>query len=297
MGRFADRLEALLLLLVIAFGSLGVALPDPGRALDRSGAIDPTLAVLVFATGLSVDAATLWAVRTRWARLLLALAISTVALPGLAWAVAQLVSGPPRDGVLAIGVAPTEVASVALVGLAGGEVAVAAAFLAVSSVVTVAAAGPVLGLLAHAPTLHPLALLVNLGLVVALPLGAGSGLRQIAHLGEQSLDSGRLVGSVALLALLWEVASQVQFRPAYAVVVVALLAFLVGASGLGWLLTLGLPKPARPGVLLPVAMRDFAVAAGIAAAAFGPAATGPLGIYGLLVLVFGAGAARWDAAH
>lgn len=34
-------------------------------------------------------------------------------------------------------------------------------------------------------------------------------------------------------------------------------------------------------------MRDFAVAAGIAAAAFGPA-TAPLGIYGALVLLAGA---------
>jgi hypothetical protein len=35
-------------------------------------------------------------------------------------------------------------------------------------------------------------------------------------------------------------------------------------------------------------MRDFAVAAGIAASAFGTAAAAPLGIYGVMVLVFGA---------
>ena len=40
-------------------------------------------------------------------------------------------------------------------------------------------------------------------------------------------------------------------------------------------------------MLLPVAMRDFAVAAGIAAAAFGPAAAAPLGAYGVLVLLTG----------
>jgi hypothetical protein len=34
-------------------------------------------------------------------------------------------------------------------------------------------------------------------------------------------------------------------------------------------------------------MRDFAVAAGIAAAAFGPAAAAPLGAYGVLVLLAG----------
>ena len=37
-------------------------------------------------------------------------------------------------------------------------------------------------------------------------------------------------------------------------------------------------------------MRDFAVAAGIAASAFGAPAAAPLGIYGILVLVFGSAA-------
>jgi len=39
-------------------------------------------------------------------------------------------------------------------------------------------------------------------------------------------------------------------------------------------------------------MRDFAVAAGIATAAFGPPAAAPLGIYGVLVLLAGALAAQ-----
>jgi hypothetical protein len=34
-------------------------------------------------------------------------------------------------------------------------------------------------------------------------------------------------------------------------------------------------------------MRDFAIAAAIAAAAFGPAAAAPLGLYGILVLAWG----------
>jgi hypothetical protein len=38
-------------------------------------------------------------------------------------------------------------------------------------------------------------------------------------------------------------------------------------------------------------MRDFAVAADIANSAFGPAAAAPLGLYGVLVLVWGTAAA------
>ena len=36
-----------------------------------------------------------------------------------------------------------------------------------------------------------------------------------------------------------------------------------------------------------ISMRDFAIAAGLAAAAFGPAAAAPLGLYGVAVLVWG----------
>ncbi|MHB1783055.1 MAG: bile acid:sodium symporter [Acidimicrobiales bacterium] len=297
MNQFVARVEGLLLLFVVAVGAFGVAVPGPGRAIDRAGAIDPTLAVLVLTTGLSINAAALSATRCRWARLLTVLAVSTAALPLLAWGVGHLVTGPVHDGVLAVGVAPSEVASVGLVGLAGGEVTVAAALLSASCIVTVLAAGPVLGLLAHAPALHPVGLLATLGLVVAVPLVVGAGLRQGLHPGERTLDVGRLVGLVTLLGLLWEVASEVELRAAYAIVTVALAAFLAGAAGLGRLLSWGLPPQAEPGVLLPVAMRDFAVAAGIATAAFGPSATGPLGIYGFLVLLFGAGAVRLGSSR
>jgi hypothetical protein len=44
-------------------------------------------------------------------------------------------------------------------------------------------------------------------------------------------------------------------------------------------------------------MRDFAVAAGIAAAAFGPAAAAPLGAYGVLVLLAGSVAAIIARRH
>ena len=58
-------------------------------------------------------------------------------------------------------------------------------------------------------------------------------------------------------------------------------------AGLGWLLAIGAPARQRTAIFLPTAMRDFAVAAGIATSAFGAPAAAPLGIYGILVLVFG----------
>ena len=293
VGALARRLESLLIPLVVVIGALGVAVPGPGRTVDGTVAIDLTLAVLVFTAGLAIEVITdIAAVRARSARLVVVIAVSTATLPLLAWLLGHLVSTGYRGGILAVGVAPSEVAAVGLVGMAGGEVAVAASLLVASSIVTVLVAGPILEALADVPTLHPLGLLLTLTIVVAIPLAAGAGLRRLLDGKGQLLDAARLVGLVALLVLLWQVDSRVQLRLSYLGVAAVLLGLLAGSSVLGWLLARALPQAARSAVLLPVAMRDFAVAAGIAASAFGPGATGPLGIYGLLVLVFGAAAAR-----
>jgi predicted Na+-dependent transporter len=105
---------------------------------------------------------------------------------------------------------------------------------------------------------------------------------------EQSII--RVLGTASLLVLLWEVASQLHLRASDARVLLALLAYLAGGVILGWLLAIGAPPAQRTAIVLPTAMRDFAVAAGIAVSAFGAAAAAPLGIYGLLVLIFGTAA-------
>jgi hypothetical protein len=79
---------------------------------------------------------------------------------------------------------------------------------------------------------------------------------------------------MSLLALLWEVASQLQLTASDSRVLAALVLFLAGSALLGRTLSIGASSGQRTAILLPTAMRDFAVAA-------------PLGIYGILVLVFG----------
>ena len=216
------------------------------------------------------------------------LAVTTITLPVLAWLASQLVSGPVlRGGVLAAGVAPAEVASVALTGLAGGEVALAAGLLVASTLLTVLLAGPILSLLGAHSSTSQLGLLLTLALVVALPLAAGSAMRTVDPFCRRERSLVRIVGTASLLVLLWEVASELQLRASDARVVGALLVYLAGAAVLGWLLATGVPPRRRTAIVLPTAMRDFAVAAGIAASAFGAAAAAPLGIYGILVTVFG----------
>jgi predicted Na+-dependent transporter len=289
LAGLAEFLDRFLLPLVLVVAGLGVALPAPGRRLDAGGAILITLAVLVFCTGSSVTFADFRGLRSASRRMALVLAATTIVLPALAWLASRLVTGPAlQGGVMAAGVAPVEVASVALTGLASGEVVVAAGLLVASTLLTVLLAGPVLTLLgAHSATSQA-GLLATLALVVALPLIAGCGLRTIDPFRGRDRALVEVAGMVSLLVLLWEIASQLRLQASDFLVAVALLAYLAAAGVLGWLLALRTTAPRRTTVILTTAMRDFAVAAGIAASAFGTAAAAPLGIYGVMVLVFGA---------
>jgi BASS family bile acid:Na+ symporter len=289
LARLAAFLDRFLLPLVLVFAGLGVAFPAPGRRLDAGGAILITLAVLVFCTGSSVTFADFKGLRRAAGWMALVLAATTFVLPVLAWLASRLVTGPAlQGGVIAAGVAPVEVASVALTGLAGGEVVVAAGLLIASTLLTVLLAGPILALLgAHSGT-SQIGLLATLALVVALPLIAGCGLRTIDPFRGRERSLIEVVGMASLLVLLWEIASELRLHSSDILVAAALLAYLAASGVLGWLLALGAPAPRRTAVILTTAMRDFAVAAGIAVSAFGIAAAAPLGIYGVMVLVFGA---------
>ena len=162
-----------------------------------------------------------------------------------------------------------------------------ATWLVASTVLTVLLAGPILGILGAHSSASQLGLLATLALVVALPLAAGSAMRTLDPFSGREQPLVRVLGTVSLLVLLWEVASELHLRASDTRVVIALLLYLAGGAVLGWLLATGVPSRRRTAIVLPTAMRDFAVAAGIATSAFGATAAAPLGIYGILVLVFG----------
>jgi len=289
LAGLAEFLDRFLLPLVLLTAGLGIVLPGPGRRLDADGAILITLALLVFCTGSSVTFADFKGLRAASGRIALVLSTTTVSLPLLAWLASRLVTGPAlQGGVMAAGVAPVEVASVALTGLAGGEVVVAAGLLIASTLLTVLLAGPILRLLGAHPATSQLGLLATLTLVVAMPLIAGCAMRTIDPFGGRERRLMDVLGTASLLVLLWLVASELRLHASDALVALALLTYLAGAGVLGWLLARGVSATRRSAVILPTAMRDFAVAAGIAASAFGIAAAAPLGIYGVMVLIFGA---------
>jgi predicted Na+-dependent transporter len=383
----AANLRALLarypeLAAVLAAAVIGLSVQRPLAWLAARQGINVLLAVLVFATAVTIEPAALRRAASAWPRLLAALAIGATVLPALSWTVARMVpAGPLRDGVLTVGLAPSEIASVATTAMAQGEAAIAAGALIGSTVVAVAIAGPVLALEAGHAGFSPGGVIANLALVVALPLAVGIALRASAPPSagiraersrrasdppppdvrderplrasdpptvgarderplrasdpptvgareERSLRASarstvsvreerapariawrawsataralatpraqRAASHVALAAvatLVALIAAEVHLSAGYATVAAALVVFVLCSAVIGRLLGLRAPRPVAAALLLITSMRDFAIAAGLATAAFGPPAAAPLGLYGILVLVWGTAAA------
>jgi predicted Na+-dependent transporter len=295
-GRLLARYPELAAALAAAV--IGLSVRGPLAWLAGHQGINIALVVLVAATAAGIDPDALRRLARAWRRVLVTVAAGITVLPALSWAVAQLVpSGPLRDGVLVAGLAPCEIASVATTGLAGGEAAVAAGVLIGSTLATVLLAAPVLTLEAGRGGFSPGALIGNLALVVALPLAAGltarclvpATRRVLATQRAETAASRTALAAVAVLVAL--VAAEVRLSAGYAAVAGALLLFLAGSAVLGRLLAARSTRAVGAALLLVTSMRDFAIAAALAAAAFGPAAAGPLGLYGIAVLVWGTAAA------
>jgi predicted Na+-dependent transporter len=335
---------------VLAAAVIGLSVQRPLAWLAARQGINVLLAVLVFATAVTIEPAALRRAISAWRRLLVALAIGATVLPALSWAVARMVpAGPLRNGVLTVGLAPCEIASVATTAMARGEAAIAAGALIGSTVIAVAIAGPVLALEAGHAGFSPGGVIANLALVVAFPLAVGLALRASAPpsasvraegsprasappppgtreeraprasappppgvraeraptriawrawsataralVTPRAQRAASLVALAAVAALVAIIASEVHLSAGYAAVAAALVVFLLCSAVIGRLLGLHAPRPVLAALLLTTSMRDFAIAAGLATAAFGPAAAAPLGLYGILVLVWGTAAA------
>ena len=285
-ARAAGRYEELVL--VVAVGALSQAVPGPARLVVNHQGLDVCLTVLVFVTALSIPTSALASLGAKTRRLAVALVASTIVLPALGWAVSRLVAAAAlRRGVLVVGLAPAEIASIAAASLASGDVPVAAALLVATTLVTVGGAGIALRLLGGAATIDAVGLLTHLALIVGAPMLVGLLVR--ARFREvRRLDDRLARLSVALVLLLvWLVASEVRLSSAYVGVAAALVLFIAGSACLGFIVGWRAPKPVATALLLSTSMRDFAIAAGLAVAAFGASSTGPLGLYGVLVILWG----------
>jgi predicted Na+-dependent transporter len=283
---------------VLVAAVIGLCVQRPLAWLAAHQGINGLLIILVFATAVTIDSQALRRLAAAWRHILAAILIGITVLPVLSWAVARLVpAGPLRDGVLVTGLAPCEIASVATTALAGGEAAVAAGVLIGSTLATVILAAPILTLEAGHAGFSPADVIGNLVVVVALPLAAGIALRSWPGPAARVLATSRAetaasrTALAAVAALVALVAAEVRLTASYAAVAGALVLFLAGSAVLGRVLGTRSARPTGSALLLTTSMRDFAIAAALAAAAFGPPAAAPLGLYGIAVLIWGTAAA------
>ncbi len=270
-----------------------LALIVPSATL--AGHSDDLLAVLVLATALGISASELVALR-RHARVIALLSVAPlVVLGAAAWLIGRAFHADTRDGLLAVGLASSEVASVGLVALAGADATIALGVVTGSLVVS-ALLGPVLiGLLAGDPGKGGAShLLLRFALVVIAPLIVGVALRSRppATGWLRRWDAERDgVAALTVAVLVYAALSGTSGAHGIGGALVASLLFLAvsGALAAAWR-QVCTPRLAIPGALT-IAMRDFAVAAALAAQAFGRAAGVVPGIYGVVMLLAGSVAA------
>ena len=274
---------------MVALGAvLGLTVQPPLAWLVRHDGIDVVLAVLVYSTAWTIQPREFARLPARGWRLGAALLTGAVVLPALSWVASQSVGpGPMRDGVMTVGLAPCEIASVAITAMAAGDAAISAGILVGSTVVAIGIAGSVLHVEVGRGSIDVTGIAGTLALVVAAPLAVGMALRPRRAVAERV---GAPTATIAVAALVAMIAAEVHLRLSYLAVLGALLTFLAGSTLVGALLGRGAMTPVARSLLLTSSMRDFAIAA-IASAAFGGPAAAPLGIYGILVMLWGTAAA------
>jgi BASS family bile acid:Na+ symporter len=253
-----------------------------------AGSVDVLLAALVFVTALDIDPGRVLHARHHWRMILLLAIVPLLVLTAGAWALSGLVHGATRDGVLALGVAPAEVASVGLIGLIGGATELALAVLTVSLVLSAVAGPPLLDVLGHAPHGADVpALMGRFAVVVIAPLIVGLAVRgRMPRLRDRESE---LAAASTLIVAVLVFASLSGTRAGAVVGALAVSLAFLAFSGVIALLALTLLRARADASLgFSIGMRDFAVAAALAASAFGHRATQVAGVYGAVMLVVAA---------
>ena len=257
----------------------------PSAELARRS--DLILAALVLAVAVTIEPSRLRLALHRVRLLAAAVLLPFVVLLPLALALGRAFEGPERDGLLALGLASSEVAAAALVALAAGDAALALAVVAFSLVAS-ALAAPALAPLLSDSQIDVVELVVRFSLVVVVPLVAGLLVRAsargavMARYGERS---SVVVLAVLVYASLGELGSLSDLGPA----ILASLAFL-GGSLLAAVVFRPLLGEFRTGGLV-FSLRDFAVAATLASQIGATGAAVTPAVYGVLMLLVAAGLA------
>jgi BASS family bile acid:Na+ symporter len=270
----------------IALLAAVLALLIPSSAVAARS--DLLLALLVLATALGISFTDLRRLRDHAAAVAVLSVVPLIVLGAAAWVLSRFFAPSVRDGLLAVGLASSEVASVGLVALARADATIAlgavGGSLIASALIGPLAIGALAGASAHA---DPGPLLGRFALVVIVPLIIGVAVRsrwpRIAA-GDPEREG---VAALTVAVLIYAALSGTHGAHHLGAALVASLAFLAVSAVLAELWRRrAAPATAVPGALA-IAMRDFAVAAALATQAFGTRAGAVPGVYGVVMLVAG----------
>jgi bile acid:Na+ symporter, BASS family len=292
-GRAVTRL-----ILPLTLVAAALALLAPSGAV--AGRSDVLLALLVLATALGIPWSELTALRSRAATVVFLSVAPLVVLAAFAWALGHAFGSSTREGVVAVGLSSSEVASVGLTALAGADATVALGAVA-GSLVLAALAGPVaIGWLAgghghaHGGSGH---LLARFALVVLAPLCVGVAVRSVRASGAwlaQRDDERDGIAALTVVVLVYASLSGTHGSHGLGSALAASVCFCAGSALLGWAWharAVRAPRAPDPTTAVPgalaIGMRDFAVAAALASQAFGTRAAVVPGVYGVVMLVAG----------
>jgi BASS family bile acid:Na+ symporter len=280
-------LDEIVMLAVIA---TLLALVLPSAALAQHSNL--LLAALVLFTALGIEPRRLLTLKQRPTVLAILSVGPFLLLTLVAWGLSHAFGGSTREGVLALGLSSSEVATVGLVTLAGGDTVLALGVLA-GSLITAAVLGPLLvGVLSStAAHVDGLRLLGRFALVVLVPLLAGLAARAVRPAIGDHEGSYNRISALIVCALIYAAISGLGGAGTLPTATLGAALFLAAGAMLAMVATRALPGIDTAAAGLPAGLRDFAVAATLATQAFGPRAATVPGIYGVLMLIAGALAA------
>ncbi len=271
--------------LVLVVLALVAGLVAPSADLADHG--DLILAALVLAVSLTIDPGRLIAALRAWRPVALLSLLPFATLFPLSLVLGRLFDGPEREGLIALGLAPTEVATAGLVALAGGGAELALAVIALSLVAS-ALLAPLLAPLVAEASPDSGELIVRFGLVVLVPLALGLGVRA-SRRAERAMALADPAATVVLALLVYAALGDLGSRSSLGEAVLAGTLFLAVSAAVALVLRRalggGLPGP------FVFSLRDFAVAAALAGELGAPGAAATPAVYGALMLVLATGAA------
>jgi bile acid:Na+ symporter, BASS family len=279
-----------LLPLAAAAGALALIAPSTVVAEHT----DVVLAALVLFTALTIAPSELAQLHTDKAEVAKLVLAPFVLLVPLAWVASRPFDSPVFHGVLALGVASTEVAAVGMVALAGGRAVLALGALTGSLVLAALAGPPLLGLLAgtSGDDVAVGELVGRFALVVIVPLVGGLTIRAAApRLRDTEPELGGLAAITVVVLVYGAMSGTGTDHDLLAATAAGALFLVLSALPVAaWIVTAR--RDLRLTGSFVIGLRDFAVAAALASQAFGPPAATVAGVYGVLMLLVGAASAQ-----